>query len=124
MSMLRKEIVDALLAFRKDRDWKQFHTPKNLAIAISVEAAELLEQFQWTKEEGAVAAGSSDAIKQEIADVAILLTYLAHDLGIDLDAAVARKLAINGEHYPLETSKGSAQKHSGPSPPDLHRETP
>ncbi|HET8649328.1 MAG TPA: nucleotide pyrophosphohydrolase [Gemmatimonadales bacterium] len=101
----------ALLAFRHERDWEQFHTPKNLAIAISVEAAELLEHFQWTTDAGAPSQGDENAISEEIADVAILLTYLTHDLGIDLDAAVARKLAINGARYPLEQSRGTAKKY-------------
>ncbi len=109
--MLRKATLDALLAFRRERDWDQFHTPKNLAIAISVEAAELLEQFQWTTEAGARDLTSNEALMEEIADVAILLTYLAHDLGVDLDAAVAKKLAINGQRYPVATSRGNATKH-------------
>ncbi len=109
--MLRKETVAALLTFRHERDWEQFHTPKNLAIAITVEAAELLEHFQWTRETGRVEVASNGPVVEEIADVAILLTYLAHDLGIDLDAAVSQKLQINGQRYPVATSKGTAKKH-------------
>jgi len=109
--MLRKEIVEALLTFRHERDWEQFHTPKNLAIAITVEAAELLEHFQWTTEAGGVDIAAREPVLEEIADVAILLTYLSHDLGIDLDAAVSQKLLINGERYPVGTSRGSARKH-------------
>lgn len=109
--MLNKETIQALLAFRRERDWEQFHTPKNLAIAIAVEAAELLEHFQWTSELAPGEAGGSEALAEEIADVAILLTYLAHDLGIEMDQAVLRKLAINGRQYPVATSKGSARKH-------------
>jgi dCTP diphosphatase len=109
--MLSKETVKALLAFRRERDWEQFHTPKNLAIAISVEAAELLEHFQWMSEEGAASVASSQPVWEEVADVMILLTYLAHDLGIDLDAAVNQKLTINGRRYPVATSKGNARKY-------------
>lgn len=109
--MIRKELVDALLEFRRERDWSQFHTPKNLAIAIAVEAGELLEQFQWTTDAYDPAAASRESVRDEIADVAILLTYLAHDLGIDLDAAVTHKLALNGERYPVATSRGNATKH-------------
>lgn len=109
--MLRDETVAALLSFRRERDWEQFHTPKNLAIAISVEAAELLEHFQWTADSDTASRADQDALSEEIADVAILLTYLAHDLKIDLDAAVARKLAINGQRYPVESSRGTARKY-------------
>lgn len=113
--MVRKETVDALLAFRRERDWEQFHTPKNLAIAISVEAAELLEQFQWTIGPDGSGVPSSERVREEIADVAILLTYLAHDLGVDLDAAVAHKLVLNGQRYPVATSRGNATKQGKPS---------
>lgn len=111
--MLRKETINALLAFRREREWGQFHTPKNLAIAISVEAAELLEHFQWTTEAGTAEVVSSEPVIAEIADVAILLTYLVHDLGVDLDAAVMQKLVVNGQRYPVTTSRGNARKHTG-----------
>jgi dCTP diphosphatase len=110
--MLSEATRAALLAFRHERDWEQFHTPKNLAIAISVEAGELLEQFQWTSEGTAPPGGvASEAVLHEIADVAILLTYLATDLGVDIDAAVRLKLALNEERYPVARSKGNALKH-------------
>jgi len=110
--MLSEATRAALMAFRHERDWEQFHTPKNLAIAISVEAGELLEQFQWTGE-GAVPPQSiaSEAVVHEIADVAILLTYLATDLGVDIDAAVNLKLALNEQRYPVAKSRGNAVKH-------------
>jgi NTP pyrophosphatase (non-canonical NTP hydrolase) len=108
--MLPDHTVDALLAFRHERDWEQFHTPKNLAIAIAIEAAELLEHFQWTTERGALDPTSLEPVSEEIADVAILLTYLAHDLGVDLNAAVTRKLVINGQRYPAATSRGHSRR--------------
>jgi len=110
--MLSKPTLDRLLAFRRERDWEQFHTPKNLAIAIVVESAELLEQFQWTK--ASAAPEDLAGLREEMADVAILLTYLAHDLGIDLDDAVVHKLSANGRRYPVEQSKGVARK-AGPA---------
>jgi dCTP diphosphatase len=110
--MLHDDTVEALLTFRRERDWEQFHTPKNLAIAIAVEAAELLEHFQWTTEAGSASPDPAGPLEEEVADVAILLTYLVHDLGIDLGAAVARKLEINEQRYPVAASRGHARKHS------------
>ena len=110
--MLSDDTLSQLLAFRLERNWEQFHTPKNLAIAISVEAGELLEQFQWSTESSLFKV-ALPAVQDEIADVCILLTYLARDLKIDLDEAVRQKLAKNGERYPIETSRGNARKHGG-----------
>jgi len=112
--MLRQDIVDTLLAFRRERDWKQFHSPRNLAAALSVEAAELLEHFIWASDAGvdAVVADKRKAIEQEIADIAMYLTYLAHDLGIDIDAAARAKLALNAERYPVDKAKGSSRKYT------------
>lgn len=110
--MLSQRTVDAALAFRRERDWEQFHSPKNLAIAISVEAGELLEHFQWMRDgEARPTASQLDALELEIADVAILLSYLASDLKIDLDVAVRRKIAINEGRYPVDKSRGSAAKY-------------
>jgi NTP pyrophosphatase (non-canonical NTP hydrolase) len=111
--MLPDALVSQLLAFRSEREWEQFHSPKNLAIAISVEAAELLEHFQWTND-SRPAAGLGHRMAQladEIADVVILVSYLAHDLGIDIEQAVARKLAENAVRYPVDKSRGSAVKY-------------
>ncbi len=108
--MVSPETLEQLLTFRREREWEQFHTPKNLAIGIAVEAGELLEQFQWTADAPASGLDPSASLQDEIADVAILLTYLAHDLGINLDAAVSRKLAINAVRYPVARSKGNAVK--------------
>ena len=109
--MVSDDTLKALLEFRRQRDWEQFHTPKNLAIAISVEASELLEQFQWART-GDVPEGedAAAAIRAEIADVAILVSYLAHDLKVDLDEAVRHKLQRNSEGYSVETSQESARK--------------
>lgn len=110
--MMHRDIVQALLDFRNERDWKQFHTPLNLAVAISVESGELLEQFQWMKQdESRPVDGKRDAVRHEVADLAILLTYLTHDLGIDIDEAVREKLELNRQRYPLHKAKGTATKY-------------
>jgi dCTP diphosphatase len=104
--------LQALLAFRAARAWEPFHTPRNLAAGIAVEAGELLEQFQWRQpgDEG-MHPGQTAAVTAEMADVAILLTYLAHDLGINLDHAVRDKLTVNAQRYPVEKAKGRATKY-------------
>jgi len=106
------ETRQALLAFRAERDWEQFHSPRNLAVAIAVEAGELLEQFQWRRPgDDGQRTGQEAAVAAEMADVAILLTYLANDLGVDLEQAVRAKLAVNAERYPVERARGRATKH-------------
>ena len=117
--MLPDRLRDALLTFRRDREWEQFHSPKNLAIALSVEAAELLEAFQWTVGDDRLPYSETRLaqIREELGDLTILLTYLAHDLGIDLEQAVLAKLALNAERYPLAVSKGNAVKYSARSSP-------
>lgn len=113
--MLPDELLQSLLAFRRDRDWEAFHTPRNLAISISLESAELLEHFQWIVGEGDgldAASERADQIAEEVADLAIYLSYLCHDLGIDLDRAVRMKLETNAERYPVDRARGRATKHS------------
>ncbi len=94
--------------FNRERDWEQFHTPKDLAMALSVEAGELLEPFLWKREGEAL---DRDAVSEELADVLICAVNLAARLGIDLAAAVDRKIARNGERYPVALAKGRADKH-------------
>ena len=112
--MLRKTLRDALLEFRRMRDWEQFHSPRNLAVAISVEAAELLEPFRWATEDQVreIVQARRSEISDEIADIVILLTYLAHDLSIDIDTAVSTKIQSNAEKYPVEKARGSNKKYS------------
>ena len=111
-TVLNQSTIDAAIAFRRARDWEQFHSPQNLAIAIVVESAELLEHFQWMKEgEQRPVGAQREAFEMEMADIALLLTYLAGDLGVDLDAAVNRKLSINESRYPVEKARGSAAKY-------------
>lgn len=112
--MLSPKIIELLLAFRKDRDWEQFHSPRNLSTALSVEASELLEHFVWTSDDQAakLVAEHLQEITSEIADITILLTYLAHDLSIDLNTAVLQKIEFNGLKYPVEKSRGSNKKYT------------
>jgi NTP pyrophosphatase (non-canonical NTP hydrolase) len=108
------KLRDELRQFAADRDWEQFHTPKNLAIALSVEAAELLEHFQWlTPEESQrLPAEKCSAIRLEMADVLLYLVRLADRLGIDLAASAFDKVAINAKKYPVALSKGSSKKYT------------
>lgn len=101
--------------FAEARDWQQFHTPKNLAMALSVEAAELLECFQWlTPEQSARLDGAErHAVEEEIADVLLYLLRLTDVLGIDPLQAAQRKMAVNARKYPVSLAKGSARKYSG-----------
>jgi NTP pyrophosphatase (non-canonical NTP hydrolase) len=103
-----------IAAFAADRDWDQFHSPKNLAMALSVEAAELLEHFQWLTEEQSrtLAPEKLAAVEAEMADVFIYLLRLSDKLGVDLMAAAERKLAANAEKYPVAKAKGNAQKYT------------
>lgn len=100
--------------FAEARDWPQFHTPKNLAMALSVESAELLECFQWlTPEQSAQLAGRErHAVEEEIADVLLYLLRLSDVLGIDLLQAAQRKIAVNARKYPVAVARGSARKYS------------
>ena len=109
------ELVEAVLAFRDERDWRQFHNPKDLAISISLEAAELLEHFQWktaAEVEVAVQSGTErKAIGQEMADILILLISMSDAVGVDLIAAAKQKLIENGRKYPVDRAKGNARKY-------------
>ena len=107
-----------LREFARERDWDQFHNPKNLAAALSVEAGELLEHFQWLKESeseaGALSPLKREQVALEMADVLLYLVRLADRLDIDLPAAALRKLAINAQKYPIERARGSARKYDEP----------
>lgn len=112
--MVNDSVMAALLEFRCKRNWEQFHKPKELATALAIEASELQEVFLWkTEEEVAYLLNSPSRGKvlDEIADVAILLSYFCHDLGIDLDAAVLSKLNKNEAKYPVEKAYGNAKKY-------------
>ena len=110
-----RELVKAVVAYRDRRDWLQFHHPKDLAISIVLEAAELLEHFQWkTPEETARylrARRNRDRVAAEMADLLILLISLADVLGEDLVAAARRKLRLNERKYPVARARGNARKY-------------
>ena len=118
MSTDLESLRDRLRAFALARDWGQFHSPKNLACALSVEAAELLEHFQWMTEAQSRAPTDTqrDQIALEAADVLLYLVQLADKLGIDLFDAAQRKLAINAQRYPVEAARGSSRKAPGNDP--------
>lgn len=110
-----KDILERLLKFRKERDWEQFHRPKELAISIVLEAAELLEEFQWKTDKEIkkyLNEGGLENVKEEVADIAIYLLLLSNDIGIDLLDAIREKLKKNEEKYPVEKAKGSAKKYN------------
>jgi dCTP diphosphatase len=109
-----EELRGALQRFASDRNWDQFHSPKNLAIALSVEAAELLEHFQWTREDdSAVLTPDQHArVREEIADVLLYLVRLADKLNIDLLAAATDKIQVNAAKYPVEKARGSSKKYT------------
>ena len=99
-----QELEERVVAFRNARDWAKYHTPKNLAISAAVELGELLEHFQWESDgeilEAVKNPAKKEAIADEIADVIIYLALLAHELGIELDEAIERKLEKNERKYP------------------------
>lgn len=111
--MISDQLRDELLAFRKERDWEQFHNLRTLSTSIALEAAELMEHTQWAKDADlpALATAHRDALAEEMADIAILLTYLAHDLHVDLETAVRQKLMKNATNYPVAKARGVATKY-------------
>ena len=107
-------LTQALRTFAQEREWGPFHTPKNLACALSVEAAELLEHFQWLTEaqSQALTAEQTLQVGTEAADVFLYLLQLCDKLGIDLIAAAQRKLLTNAEKYPVDKARGSSKKYT------------
>ncbi len=103
-----KEIIEPLLKFRNDRDWEQFHNPKDLAIAINVEAGELLEHFLWKAPEDA----SKEKVKEELADIFAYAFLLAEKYDVDVKEIVLEKIKTNNKKYPVEKSKGTARKYT------------
>ena len=105
---------DALRRFAAERDWDQYHSPKNLAVALSVEAAELLEPFQWLSDESSQSLSPDQIAKvqEEIADVFLYLIRLSDKLDINLFTAAKEKMALNALRYPADKSRGSNKKHT------------
>ena len=108
------QLRDALRQFAAERDWDQFHSPKNLASALAVEAAELLERFQWLTEDQSrnLPPAELSKVREEMADVLNYLVRLADKLDVDLVAAARDKIELNAIKYPVETARGSARKYS------------
>ena len=109
-----KELMQKLREFAKERDWEQFHSPKNLAMALSVEVAEIVEVFQWlTQEESRnLIPEKLGEVREEIADVMIFLINLSDKLGIDPLEAAKEKIKINNKKYPVSIVKGKSQKYT------------
>lgn len=103
-----QEIIDTLLKFRNERDWEQFHNPKDLALAINVEAGELLELFLWKDSSEA----DKEKVKEELADVLAFAFLLAEKYGFDVKEIVLEKIKKNAEKYPVDKAKGSAKKYT------------
>lgn len=100
------ELKSEIIKFQKDRDWKKFHTPENLAKSISIEAAELLEHFQWGK------AYDVDEVSEELADVLIYCIYMADSLDLDIEEIILNKMEKNAIKYPVDKAKGNATKYT------------
>ncbi|MES2331728.1 MAG: nucleotide pyrophosphohydrolase [Bacteroidota bacterium] len=103
-----QEIIDSLIKFRNERDWEQFHNPKDLALAINVEAAELLELFLWKNANEA----NSEKVREELADIFAFAFLLADKYQFDVKEIVLDKIRINREKYPVEKAKGNAKKYN------------
>jgi len=110
------DIQKKLQKFAEERNWDQFHSPKNLSMALAAEAAELLEIFQWLTEEQSKELVKNEKemalVREEAADVFIYLARLADKLGIDIEEEVKKKIRLNEQKYPVELSKGSATKYN------------
>lgn len=103
-----KDITQALLKFRNERDWEQFHNPKDLALAINIEAGELLELFLWKSAEEA----NKEKVKEELADIFSYAFLLADKYGFDVKQIVLDKIKLNAEKYPIDKAKGTAKKYN------------
>ena len=109
-----QQLQDKLKQFAVERDWEQFHSPKNLAMALSIEAAELMEHFMWLdlKQSEVLSDEKRQQVAYELADVFIYTLRLAERMGIDLVSSTYEKMAINATKYPAEKVKGSAKKYT------------
>ena len=108
---MTQETINQVLKYRDDRNWKQFHNPKDLAISISLEAAELLEVFQWSADD-VICENKKDKIREELADVVNYCILMADACGLDLDEIVQAKIKRNNEKYPVEKAYGNKEKYT------------
>ncbi|HEX3568195.1 MAG TPA: nucleotide pyrophosphohydrolase [Candidatus Saccharimonadales bacterium] len=108
------DIQRKIIAFRDERNWKQFHNPKDLAISLLLEASEVLEHFQWKspQEMATYLKHHKDDVAEELADVLYCVLLMAHDLDIDIAAASSQKLAKNAKKYPVEKAGGNHKKYT------------
>jgi|SRR5581483_49110 len=106
-------MTNLVLEFREERDWKKFHNPKDMALSLTLEAAELMELMQWRNgaELDAHLASNKQRVGEELSDVLGWILLLAHDQGIDLADAFAKKIELNKQKYPIEKARGSARKY-------------
>lgn len=109
--MLRDETIQRVLRFRDERDWRQFHTHKDLAISMSLEAAELLELFQWSGTD-LECTGNRDKLREELADILSYCILMADVCGLDLDEIMNEKVSKNEAKYPVEKARGNAAKYT------------
>ncbi|MCT3777159.1 nucleotide pyrophosphohydrolase [Elizabethkingia anophelis] len=105
--MIDKSTIEKLLKFRDERDWEQFHNSKDLALALSIEASELLEVFLWKKNEDF----NKDKLEEELADVFMYGLFLANKNNIDINSIILKKLQRNNEKYPVDKAKGKSDKY-------------
>jgi NTP pyrophosphatase (non-canonical NTP hydrolase) len=110
-SSIFDELIGEIIQFRDERNWEQFHNPKDLAISLSLEASELLENFQWKTSDDAITENIEN-IKDEIADVVIYTMLLSHKLGINLEQAIKEKIQKNKKKYPVDKAFGSRKKYT------------
>jgi NTP pyrophosphatase (non-canonical NTP hydrolase) len=108
---MQKELTKQLIQFRNERDWEQFHDSKNLAVALSIEAAELLELFLWTKD-GKLPNSKEEQLKEEVADIFAYLLLIAEKHNLDLRSITMEKIAKNGAKYPADKAKGKSLKYN------------
>lgn len=106
------DLTRAIRRFADERDWEQFHSPKNLAMAMIVEAGELVEHFQWLTQEQSKTPPDKNGVEQEMADILIYLLRLADRLNVDLLEAANNKLLVNEKKYPVAKAKGRADKYN------------
>lgn len=106
-----QRVMNDIAAFCDERDWGQFHNPKDLALSISIEAAELLEVFQWSGQDNS-AVGREEKIEEELADVLIYCLDMARVIGADPIEIIEKKMALNRAKYPVETARGTARKYT------------
>ena len=112
--MIDDELIKDIIDFRDQREWKQFHSIKDLCLGLGIEVAELQEIFLWKTDTqvSSIQASEKEKISEELADIFIFLSYLSNDLGINLEKAVRTKIVINSEKYPVSKSKGVNTKYN------------